>query len=544
RKKSRRSKMKCKWCQVQVILLLCFAFVWVEAEYVQYKDPSQPVIARAEDLLRRMTLEEKIGQMTQIERTVASADVMKQYYIGSVLSGGGSVPAPKASPADWVNMVNEFQKGAMSTRLQIPMIYGIDGVHGHNNVYGATIFPHNVGLGATRDPDLVKRIGAATALEIRATGIPYTFAPCIAVCRDPRWGRCYESYSEEPTIVKAMTEIIFGLQGTPPVNATKGIPYVAGQISFPKQVLSMDYISRGLMEGVAASIFMLQGFVISDWQGIDRITSPPDSNYSLSVMDGVGAGIDMVMVPFNYTDFINDLTYQVKGGFISKNRINDAVRRILRVKFSMGLFEHPMADLSLADQVGSKETHADNLGYQCGGWTIEWQGLGGNTTVGTTILTAIKSAVGPSTEVVYEQNPDANYVKEKGFSYAVVVVGEPPYAETAGDNLNLTIPLDGGNTINNVCASLKCLVILISGRPLVIEPYLPVTDAFVAAWLPGTEGQGVTDAIFGDYGFHGKLSRTWFKSVDQLPMNVGDKHYDPLFPFGFGLNTTTVSENL
>ncbi|KAH9327142.1 hypothetical protein KI387_007320, partial [Taxus chinensis] len=296
--------MKCKWSQVQIILLLCFAFVWVEAEYVQYKDPSQPVIARAEDLLRRMTLEEKIGQMTQIERTVASVDVMKQYYSGGVLSGGGSVPTPKASPADWVNMVNEFQKGAMSTRLQIPMIYGIDGVHGHNNVYGATIFSHNVGLGATRDPDLVKRIGAATALEIRATDIPYTFSPCIAVCRDPKWGRCYESYSDEPTIVKAMTEIIF------------------------------------------------------DWQGIDRITSPPDSNYYLSVMDGVGAGIDMVMVPFNYTDFINDLTYQVKGGIISKNRINDAMRRILRVKFSMGLFEHPMADLSLEDLVGRKE-HKD-----------------------------------------------------------------------------------------------------------------------------------------------------------------------------------------
>ncbi|KAH9329472.1 hypothetical protein KI387_001580, partial [Taxus chinensis] len=242
--------------------------------------------------------------MTQIERTVASVDVMKQYYSGGVLSGGGSVPTPKASPADWVNMVNEFQKGAMSTRLQIPMIYGIDGVHGHNNVYGATIFSHNVGLGATRDPDLVKRIGAATALEIRATDIPYTFSPCIAVCRDPKCGRCYESYSDEPTIVKAMTEIIF------------------------------------------------------DWQGIDRITSPPDSNYYLSVMDGVGAGIDMVMVPFNYTDFINDLTYQVKGGIISKNRINDAMRRILRVKFSMGLFEHPMADLSLEDLVGRKE-HKD-----------------------------------------------------------------------------------------------------------------------------------------------------------------------------------------
>ncbi|GLJ32813.1 hypothetical protein SUGI_0660770 [Cryptomeria japonica] len=621
--------------QLQIMPLLCLAFAWVEAETVLYKDPAQPVNARVDDLLRRMTLEEKIGQMTQIEREVASADVMKQYYIGSVLSGGGSVPAPKASAAAWVNMVNELQKGAMSTRLQIPMIYGIDAVHGHNNVYGATIFPHNVGLGATRDPNLVKRIGAATALEVRATGIPYTFAPCVAVCRDPRWGRCYESYSEDPAIVKGMTEIIFGLQGTPPANATKGVPFVAGQsnvaacakhfvgdggttngINENNTVISykglvgihmvpyFDAIVKGVStimvsysswngEKMHANRFLVshvlkkqlrfKGFVISDWQGIDRITTPAGANYSLSVLEGVGAGIDMVMVPFNFTDFINDLTYQVKGGFISMNRINDAVRRILRVKFIMGLFEHPMADLTLANQLGSKEhrdlareavrkslvllkngkagshpllpldkkapkilvagTHADNLGYQCGGWTIQWQGLSGNTTIGTTILEAIKSAVSPSTEVVYEQSPDANYVKGKDFSYAIVVVGEQPYAETFGDSLNLTIPLDGGNTVNNVCASLKCLVILISGRPLVVEPFVPVMDAFVAAWLPGTEGQGVTDAIFGDYAFQGKLSRTWFKNVDQLPMNVGDKHYDPLYPLGFGL-TTTVSENL
>uniref|UniRef100_A0A0D6R0L4 beta-glucosidase n=2 Tax=Araucaria cunninghamii TaxID=56994 RepID=A0A0D6R0L4_ARACU len=634
------SKMKCRW-QQRVLLLTCLAFVVLskqadaDAEYARYKDPSQPIVARVEDLLQRMTLEEKIGQMTQIEREVASADVMKQYYIGSVLSGGGSVPAPKATPAMWVNMVNELQKGAMSTRLQIPMIYGIDAVHGHNNVYGATIFPHNVGLGATRDPDLIRRIGAATALEIRATGIPYTFAPCLAVCRDPRWGRCYESYSEDPVIVKAMTEIIFGLQGQPPANTTKGTPYVAGQenvlacakhfvgdggtiqgidenntVSDYKELVKIhmtpyfDAIVKGvstvmvsysswngqkmhanrfLVSNILKKQLRFKGFVISDWQGIDRITSPPSANYSLSVLEGVGAGIDMVMVPYIFKDFINDLTYQVKGGFISMDRINDAVRRILRVKFTMGLFEHPMADTSLANQLGSKEhrdlakeavrkslvllkngkpgnqhllpldknaskilvagTHADNLGYQCGGWTIEWQGASGNITIGTTILTAIKSAVGPSTEVVFEQSPDANYVKGKEFSYAIVVVGEPPYAEMFGDNLNLTIPLNGGDTIDNVCSSLKCLVILISGRPLVIEPYLPVMDAFVAAWLPGTEGQGVTDVIFGDYTFQGKLSRTWFKSADQLPMNVGDKHYDPSFSFGFGL-TTTVAGNI
>jgi len=621
------------WCLLLFVVVLCRRAEAVE--YAKYKDLSQPINARVEDLLARMTLEEKIGQMTQIERTVATADVMKNFYIGSVLSGGGSVPAPQASPATWINMVDGLQKSALSTRLQIPMIYGIDAVHGHNNVYGATIFPHNIGLGATRDPDLVRRIGAATALEVRATGIPYTFAPCVAVCRDPRWGRCYESYSEDPTVVKSMTQIILGLQGQPPAKYERGIPFVAGEsntvacakhfvgdggttdgINENNTVISYDglvnihmapyfdaiakgvstimisysswngvkmHANRFLVSQVLKKQLGFKGFVISDWQGIDRITSPAGANYSLSVFDGVSAGIDMVMVPYNFMDFIGDLTSQVKSGLISMTRINDAVRRILRVKFTMGLFEHPMANPSLANQLGSKAhrelareavrkslvllkngksdskplvpldknatkilvagTHADNLGYQCGGWTITWQGLNGNTTKGTTILEAIQSALSPSTEVVYQENPDANYVKGQGFSYAIVVVGEAPYAETAGDNLNLTIPLGGGDTVNNVCGSVKCLVILISGRPLVITPYLPLVDAFVAAWLPGSEGQGVTDVIFGDYGFQGKLSRTWFKSVDQLPMNVGDKHYDPLFPFGFGL-TTPVAKNL
>jgi beta-glucosidase len=260
------------------------------------------------------------------------------------------------------------------------------------------------------------------------------------------------------------------------------------------------------------------------------------------------------------------------------SRIDDAVRRILRVKFTMGLFEHPLADYSLVKQLGSQEhrelareavrkslvllkngkstdkpllplpkkapkilvtgTHADNLGYQCGGWTIEWQGLSGNNlTSGTTILKAIKNTVHPSTKVVYKENPDASFIKSSDFSYAIVVVGEPAYAETFGDSLNLTMLEPGPSTITNVCGAIKCVVVVISGRPVVIQPYVSTMDALVAAWLPGTEGQGVADVLFGDYGFSGKLSRTWFKTVDQLPMNIGDPHYNPLYPFGFGLNT-------
>ncbi|XAR59610.1 Glucan 1,3-beta-glucosidase [Bertholletia excelsa] len=614
-------------------LVFCLWATMSEAEYVKYKDPKQPINIRIRDLMSRMTLEEKIGQMVQIERKVASPDVMTNYFIGSVLSGGGSVPAPKASAEAWVNMVNEIQKGALSTRLGIPMIYGIDAVHGHNNVYNATIFPHNVGLGVTRDPELVKKIGAATALEVRATGIPYTFAPCVAVCRDPRWGRCYESYSEDHKIVEAMTEIIPGLQGDVPTNYPMGAPFVAGKAKVAacakhfvgdggttnginenntvidlKGLLSIhmppyiDSIRKGvatvmlsysswngvkmhanpnLVTGYLKNKLKFRGFVISDWQGIDRITSPPRANYSYSIQAGVLAGIDMVMIPMEYKEFIDDLTLQVKNNIIPMSRIDDAVKRILRVKFTMGLFENPMADLSLVNQLGSQEhrelareavrkslvllkngksaynpmlplpkkaqkilvagSHADNLGYQCGGWTIEWQGVSGNDfIVGTSILSAVKNTVDPSTQVVYSENPDPQFVKSNQFSYAIVVVGETPYVETMGDSMNLTIPEPGPSTITNVCGVVKCVVIVISGRPVVLEPYVAAMEALVAAWLPGTEGQGVADLLFGNYGFTGKLARTWFRNVDQLPMNVGDSRYDPLFPFGFGLTTEPV----
>ncbi|CAO2174235.1 unnamed protein product [Urochloa humidicola] len=605
----------------------------------RYKDPRQPLNRRIEDLLPRMTLAEKIGQISQIERENATADVVRGYFVGSVLSGGGSVPAPEAPAEAWVEMVNEMQRAAMSTRLGIPMIYGIDAVHGHGNVYKATVFPHNVGLGCTRDPELVKKIGAATALEVRATGIPYVFAPCVAVCRDPRWGRCYESYSEDPKLVQQMaSSIIPGLQGEIPANARRGVPFVAGQRNVA--ACSKHYVGDGgtakginenntvasfhellgihmppyysaVIQGVStvmvsfsswngvkmhANHFLVtdflknklrfRGFVISDWRGLDKMTSPEHYDYITSVKLGILAGIDMVMIPYTYTESITDLTALVNNGTIPMGRIDDAVRRILRVKFTMGLFENPYGDPTLAGELGKPEhrslareavrrslvllknggkagageaapllplpknarrilvagSHADNLGYQCGGWTITWQGTGGNnlTASGTTILAGIRRAVDPSTEVVYAENPGPGFVeRNKGrFDYAVVVVGEPPYAESFGDNLNLTIPAPGPSVIRDVCGGgIRCAVVTVSGRPLAVEPYVGDVDALVAAWLPGTEGEGVSDVLFGDYGFTGKLARTWFRSVEQLPMNVGDKHYDPLFPFGFGLET-------
>ncbi|WOH06267.1 hypothetical protein DCAR_0625690 [Daucus carota subsp. sativus] len=587
------------------ILVTCFWTAIAQEEYAKYRDSNQPIGVRVKDLMSRMTLKEKIGQMTQIERSVASPHAMKKYFIGSVLSGGGSVPAQRASPKTWVDMVNKIQKAALSTRLGIPMIYGIDAVHGHNTAYKATIFPHNIGLGATRDPALVKKIGAATALEIRSTGISYTFAPCIAVCRDPRWGRCYESYSEDPEIVRAMTEFVPGLQGDIPSNSRKGVPYVSGKdkvAACAKHYVGDGGTSKGLngnntiisrhellsihmaayynaiIKGVATvmvsysswngvkmhanrnliteflkNTLKFRGFVISDYAGIDQITTPSHANYTYSIVAGINAGIDMVMVPMKYKEFTHGLSVLVKKKFIPMTRINDAVKRILRVKFVMGLFENPMADLSMSKYLGCKKhrelareavrkslvllkngksadqpllplpkkaskilvagKHADNIGYQCGGWTISWQGMDGNITSGTTIREAIQATVDRKTEVVYKENPDMKFVKSKQFSYAVVVVGEFPYAETKGDSLNLTIPEPGPSLIKNVCSSIK------------------------SAWLPGTEGQGIADVLFGGCGFTGKLPHTWFKTVDQLPMNVGDSHYDPLFPFGFGLST-------
>ncbi|CAA6653767.1 unnamed protein product [Spirodela intermedia] len=567
----------------------------------KYKDPRQPVMARVRDLISRMTLAEKIGQMTQIERSVASPDVVKQFAIG--VGGHGQRPA----------------EGEFVHPLGIPIIYGIDAVHGHNNVFNATIFPHNVALGG---PELVKKIGAATALEVRASGIQYTFAPCIAVCRDPRWGRCYESYSEDPEIVQMMTEIIPASRAIPlhPPRASpsslasgglrealpgdggtqngvnegnamtdlhellgvhmpgyyqaviKGVSTI--MVSYSSWNGRKMHANGDLITGFLKNKLHFRGFVISDWQGIDRITSPPGANYTFSVEISVNAGLDMIMVPFDYQGFIGNLTYLVNHNFVNMSRIDDAVERILRVKFTMGLFENPLAPLHLSHHLGATEhrelareavrkslvllknggallplpkkvskilvtgSHADNLGYQCGGWSIEWQGLSGNDlTTGTTILAGIRAAVdldgGGLLGVAGEERGGGG-----GFSFAVVAVGETPYAETKGDSGELAIAEQGRSTVENACAAVRCVVVLVTGRPVAVEGMVAQVDALVAAWLPGTEGGGgIADVLFGDYGFSGKLARTWFRSVDQLPMNVGDPHYDPLFPFGFGLST-------
>ncbi|KAH9627562.1 hypothetical protein KSS87_009562, partial [Heliosperma pusillum] len=323
------------------------------------------------------------------------------------------------------------------------------------------------------------------------------------------------------------------------------------------------------------------GFIISDWEGIDMLCEPWASDYRFCISTAINAGIDMVMVPIIFEKFLEDLTFLVESEKIPMSRVDDAVVRILRVKFAAGLFEYPFSDRSLIDTVGCKlhrelareavrkslvllkngkepqkpilplnrnarkilvaGSHADNLGYQCGGWTATKRGLSGRITIGTTVLEAIRGAVGENTEVMYEEYPSLETLARDDFSYAVVVVGEGPYAECGGDNKTLTIPFNGTELINAISDRIPAIVILISGRPLVVEPrLLEKMDAFVAAFLPGTEGAGITDVLFGNFDFQGSLPVTWFKTVDQLPMNVGDSSYDPLFPFGHGLSINHV----
>lgn len=534
----------------------------------------------------------------------------------------------RASPSDWADMIDFFQASALNSRLGIPIIYGTDAVHGHNNVYGATIFPHNVGLGATRDVDLVQRIGAATAVEVRATGVHYTFAPCVAVCRDPRWGRCYESFSEDTEIVRQMTSVVSGLQGLPPQGHPIGYPFIAGSknvVACAKHFVGDGGTDRGINEGNAilpydelekihmapyldcisqgvstvmatysswngsklhSDHFLLthilknklgfKGFVISDWEGIDRLSQPHGSDYRFCILSSIKAGMDMIMVPYRYKKFLEDSIKLVESGDIPMARIDDAVERILRVKFVAGLFEQPFTDRSLLDVVGCKGhrelareavrkslvllkngkdpkkpflplnkkarkilvagSHADDLGFQCGGWTMTWHGDSGKITKGTTILEAIKATIGDEAEVIYEHYPSKTTLADKDFSFAIVVVGELPYAEFLGDNSELKIPLNGTKLVKSVAEQVPTLAILICGRPLVLEPeLLKNVESLVVAWLPGSEGEGITDVVFGDYDFEGLLPVTWFKRLDQLPMNYRDQLYDPLFPIGFGL---------
>jgi beta-glucosidase len=595
-----------------------------------YLNPRLPVRQRVADLLGRMTLAEKIGQMTQAERGSVDTDQAKitNLNLGSLLSGGGSAPTPN-TPEAWADMVDGYQSHALATRLHIPLLYGIDSVHGHNNLVGATIFPHNIAMGATRDPNLVAEEEQITATETRATGPQWVFAPCVCVARDDRWGRAYESFGEDRRLVEQMSTAIDGFQGTSikdlalPDRVLATVKHYAGDgdttygtsntndytvdrgvtITSHKRFADIDlapYVTavrvhhagsimpsyssvqwtdvpgskpvkmsanKELLTQVLKKKIGFGGFLISDWDAIGEI--PGD--FATQVRTSVNAGMDMFMQPNDAPQFIQALTAEVQAGRVKVSRIDDAVSRILRAKFELGLFEHPYTDRTNIHTIGSRAhravarravaesqvllkndnkalplkpsqriyvagTNANDLGNQAGGWTVSWQGQSGNTAFpGTTVLQGIQQS---AKDVTYSADAGASTA---GYDVGVVVIGETtPYAEGVGDvgvgghTLNLSAA-DKAN-IDRVCSAIKtCVVLDVAGRTQIVTDQLPKTDAFVMSWLPGSEGEGVADVLFGKHRFTGKLPVTWPRNEDQEPINIGDKDYAPLFPYGYGL---------
>jgi beta-glucosidase len=599
------------------LFLLLFALVLITGMTIfnagaytyPYQDPGLPVEDRINDLLARMTLDEKAGQMIQAERGSATAADVKTYFLGSILSGGGSVPNPN-TPTGWCDMIDAYQTQAMQTRLQIPFIYGADAVHGHNNVFGATIFPHNIGMGASRDTNLAERMGQIVGNEVRATGVHWTFAPCITVPQNEKWGRTYEGYSEDTALVGQMgVAFVKGVQGANfPGDLTGNEKAVtclkhyigdgatdggtnAGNATMTDTVMRQKYlppyidgvnagartvmISYNKINGVEChenthittdilkNELGFNGFVVSDWNGIDD----NDPVYRTAVKEAVNSGIDMIMVPSNWKTCLADIKDLVNTGEVTIARIDDAARRILRVKFQLGLFERPYTDRTLMAAFGSaahrdvareavrkslvllKNSNnilplaktgkkifvcgkcADNIGYQCGGWTISWQGGSGNITTGTSILQGIRNVAAGDT-ITYSSNGTG----ASGNDVAIVVIGEMPYAEGNGDNSTLALDAGDSNVLSSIQrAGVPMVVVLISGRPLIVTSQVPNWAAFVAAWLPGTEGQGVAEVLFGNYNFTGKLPHVWPQSVSQIPINPNDGQ-TPLYEFGYGLS--------
>ncbi|MDM8530345.1 CIA30 family protein [Anaerolineales bacterium HSG25] len=590
--------------------------LYISAHDLPYLDPALPVAQRVTDLLNRMSIAEKAGQMTQIQQGALSSkpEVIADYYLGSLLSGGGGAPNTGNTVKDWADMYDRYQNYALATRLAVPLVYGVDAVHGHSNVDNATFFPHNIGLGATRNPALVEKIGRVTAVEVAVTGIDWTFSPCLCVARDERWGRTYESFGEDPEIASMMTSIIRGYQGDnladrdtilasakhwvadggtlDGVNTGNAVmeeqelrdihiaPYIPA-IELDVATIMPSFSSwngvkmhghKYLMTDVLRDELGFEGFLISDWGGIDQI--PGD--YNSDVRTSINAGMDMVMVPGDYQKFTEALIQEVVDGNIPMSRIDHAVSLILAKKFELGLFEAPYTDRTNMDKFGSTEhravarqavaeslvllkndssrlpldatqnlnilvagSSADDMGNQLGGWSITWQGASGDTTAGTTIKEAIEKYVADKTATM-TFNPTATGTLTG--DVGIVVVGETPYAEGSGDAPkpeDLELSAEDKATVNAVCSAMDCVVILISGRPMIVTDQIDESNAFVAAWLPGSEGDGVADVLFGDKPFTGKLPMTWPRSYDQIPMNVGDADYDPLFAYGFGLTYQT-----
>ncbi len=569
------------------------------------------------DCLAKMTLAEKAGQMTQVANSyITNKNDIATYGLGSVLSGGGGGPNGAGGTAtQWADMVDDFQSYALKSRLGIPLIYGADAVHGHNNVQGAVLFPHHIGMGATRDAALVQQVEDVTRQEVLGTGIHWTFGPCVCVPRDDRWGRTYEGYGEDPSVVSPLGQAaVSGFQGAslgtnsvlatakhyiadggttfgtgdsgylidqgdaritetelravhlPPYQSAVATGVGSVMISYSSWNGVKDHGDSHLINDILKGELGFKGFVVSDWGGVKQLSDP---TYADRVVHAVNAGIDMIMAPDDYVGTINAIVTGVNSGRITQVRIDDAVTRILNAKFALDLFNHPFTDRTYTTQVGSDAHRAvarqavreslvllkndgvlplsrtgaykivvggksvNNLGYQLGGWSISWQGGSGTTTTGTTFWQALQQAT-TGTNITL-QNVGTRTKGRYSGDVGVWVGGEAPYAEGRGDSSTLAFGSDNASQLSDICARVTvCIAILYSGRPVIIGDQLPKANAFVAAWLPGTEAQGITDALFGA-GFTGKLPVSWPNAVTDEPLNSGDGK-TPRYPLGYGLS--------
>jgi beta-glucosidase len=580
------------------------------------------------DLMSKMSLEEKVGQTIQADGASITPEELRRYPLGSVLVGGNSAPDgnDRATPKRWVEWIRAFRAAALEKHAghqAIPIIFGVDAVHGHNNVVGATLFPHNIGLGAARDPDLIRRIGEVTALEMAASGADWTFGPTVAVPRDERWGRAYEGYAEDPEVVKSYAgPMTLGLQGRLQAGQPLASNHVAGSAKHfladggtvngkdqgDAQISEQDLIrlhaqgyppaidagiltvmvsfsswngvkhtgNKSLLTDVLKGKLGFQGFVVGDWNAHGQIEGCTNTDCPQAFK----AGMDMIMAPDSWKGLFDSTLAQVKDGVIPMARIDDAVRRVLRVKVKAGLFADKRPLEGKFELLGAPEHRAvareavrkslvllknqgvlpikssarvlvtgdgaDDIGKQAGGWTLTWQGTGNKNSDfprGQSIYAGIADAVkagGGQVELAkdgaFKQKPDV----------AVVVFGENPYAEFQGDLTTLEYQ-PGDKTDLALIKTLKAqgipvVAVFLSGRPLWTNPEINAADAFVAAWLPGSEGGGAADVLVGDPAgkprgdFTGKLSYSWPKRANQVPLNRGDAGYDPQFAYGYGLS--------
>lgn len=597
-----------------------------------------PVIEqRVTDIMAKMTLEQKVGQVIQADSDSVTPEEVKQYRLGSVLSGGNSAPGdqPYADAEDWLAAADAYFEASIDpegVEIAIPIIWGIDAVHGHANLTGATVFPHNIGLGATRDPDLIEQIMQVTASELIVSGHDWTFAPTLAVPRDDRWGRTYEGFSEDPEIVASYADrIVYGLQGRPgtatffdetrvissakhflgdggtthgvdqgdtaieeaelrDVHATPYLPAIEADVktimaSFNSWNGKKMHGYREMLTDVLKGRMGFNGFVIGDWNGHGQIPGCTNTDCPESFM----AGVDMYMAPDSWKGIYESLLAAVQSGEVPMARLDDAVRRILRVKVQAKIFEKAKPSkrrgAGAVELLGS-DAHrdiarravreslvllknnastlpidgrktvlvvgegADSISKQAGGWTLSWQGGGHANSEfpkGETILDGIREAVGAAGgRVIYDPSATSNVIAD----VVIAVYGEDPYAEFQGDRDNLDFEPKSFDTRKLETyrdRGMPVVSVFLSGRPLWVNPELNASDAFVAAWLPGTEGGGIADVLFQtepNFDFTGRLSYSWPAKATDFDNNFGSENYAPLFPLGYGLSYAQPSDNM